>query len=187
VTMKKLGVQFHSTHEEVFVFLQMTCESLGLNICIVSSNPFSAKSYSSINIKKDSVLEALNQLRPACIYFCKSLFDDDCKSLPEFRKKNNDHISLLVGRQAENSIQESWFGFMGEDVDEFDLAKKIVAPLKKITLTGLIPFIPGDVISSKIDKACRYTDGAKNLYRKGGSLTSMAGAAHFAVPKECLI
>jgi hypothetical protein len=181
--MKKTGVQFHATHGDLLLLIRNIVEDLNLNFCVVSQNPFHATAYSLDNFTDRDILERFEKIRDCFIYFSQKKFSVDFESFSDFRENNNCCISFLIGKQTCDFLQESWFSFLGEDGDEYLVAKKISSVIKNYTFAGLIPFSPGQEISSKINKNFRYTKEAKILYENGVSLTAMVGISHFAIPK----
>lgn len=180
--MKKIGIQFHATHSEIIKLIKEIIKSSEVHFCIVSQNPFHATVISQENIETQKISEELNRIRDCFIYMSTKDFDIKFQSFSDFEKTNNCSTSILIGKQTNESLQESWFNFMGEEDGEYEMARKISILIRKMTFPGLTPFSPGQEKSTKVNKNFRYTIGAKNLYENGISLIGMVGISHFSIP-----
>lgn len=179
--MKKAGIQFHATHEEIAEILKALCEAKSVYACLVENRPFSVR---NLNVSADPrsldlsdvIFNGIN-----FIYFGEGPFVERCDSIAEFRNKNEHHTSLLVGKQGLKVLEDSFFSCLAMDEGEYRFGKNVCAFIKKYTVAGLIP-VGANGQRGKLSKIFRYTKGAREFYSSGGELKAMVGTAHFEVP-----
>lgn len=181
--MKKTGIQFHVTHDEVAEILKNLCAEKVIYACMVSNNPFSVENLNANDDPKLLDLSGVNFNGLNFIYFGEKPFFSDCESIADFRKKNEHHTSLLVGKQNSSMLQDSMLGCVALNEEQYKFGKSVCEFVKKYTVAGLIP-IGADGQRGKLNKIFRYTHGAKDLYSKGIELRSMVGGAHFEIPSS---
>ncbi|TGL35393.1 hypothetical protein EHQ52_13090 [Leptospira koniambonensis] len=170
--MKSMRTQFHADRNELFDFAKMVIAKFSLHFVLVKHRPFAVfyeDEFEDI-LASDSLKNDINSI----LFTYKKIQ----------RKKNNDHfidkvnnyIELEIGKQSKDSLLESFFGFMSEDLKLIEIGNKVGRELKKITVAGVIGVKPKSGATAFYSEH-RYTQTAKELELKGVKILPFAGIA----------
>lgn len=169
--MADVLVQFHSTVEELSVFLSRVIADVPVHVTAFRFSPFRAESVDAASldatIRDASVSRLVLTLETPAIA---------ARTEGEFLDKNPGSLVIEIGRLSADGLRESCLSARTEDEEAIRTWREVAGKLRKSTRAGAVAVNPMTGATSFL-RNHRFTAGAKALDEHGVVIRPVAGSA----------